>query len=51
MPLLLLLHVPPDGELLNVVVAPTHTEAVPDIAPGLLFTQMANVEKQPLESV
>lgn len=50
-PVLPLVHVPPDGELLYVVVEPIHTDVVPEIDPGLLFTQRPNVEKQPLESV
>ena len=32
---LLLLHVPPDTELLKAIVEPTHTPVVPAIAAGL----------------
>lgn len=42
-----LVHVPPDGEELNVVVAPSHTVAVPVIAPAALLTVTACAAKQP----
>jgi ADP-dependent phosphofructokinase/glucokinase len=35
---LVLDHVPPDGELLNVVVAPTQTVKVPVIGVGIAYT-------------
>lgn len=47
----LLVHVPPVGEELNVVVAPAHTADAPDIAAGAATTVMVCVAKQPLGSV
>ena len=46
-----LVHVPPVGEQLNVVVDPAHTASVPVIAPGDVFTVTARVAKQPPASV
>lgn len=46
-PVLLLVHVPPDGEELSVVLAPVHTEAVPDIAPGVVLTVTEAMAKHP----
>jgi hypothetical protein len=43
----LLLHVPPDGLLLNVVVAPSHTIADPNNADGRGFTVTIAVRKHP----
>lgn len=51
MPVLPLVHVPPDGEELNVVVAPTHTVAVPVIADGVAFTVTTAVTLQVVGSV
>ena len=42
----LLVHTPPEGELLNVVVAPSHTVGTPVIAPGALFTVTVFVATQ-----
>ena len=50
-PVLLLLHVPPDVLLLNAVVLPTHTLAVPPIAPGIAYTVATAVAKQPVDNV
>ena len=46
--ILLLLHVPPDGVEFNVVVAATHSTAVPVIAVGIALTLTACVIKQPV---
>ena len=48
---LLLLHVPPEGVLFNVVVEATQTLAVPVIAVGTAFTVTGVVEKQPVFTV
>lgn len=48
---LLLLHVPPEGEELSVVLPPTHTDDAPDMADGVASTVTGCVEKQPPESV
>jgi len=50
-PALLLAHVPPDDVLLNVVVAPTQTDAVPVIAAGKALTVAVVLEEQPDGSV
>lgn len=47
----LLVHTPPVGEEDKVVVDPTQTVAVPDIAPGVVFTVTTAVTKHPLLSV
>ena len=41
-----LVHVPPDGEELNVVVNPTHTVGVPVMVPGVVLTVTNCVTKQ-----
>ena len=46
-----LVHVPPKGVALNVVVDPAHTTAVPVIGPGVVFTVTSFVAKHPPESV
>lgn len=51
MPEALLVQVPPVGVLLNVVVIPEHTKAVPVIADGVEVTVNDCVAKQPLLSV
>jgi hypothetical protein len=43
----LLLQVPPDGVLVNVVVLPTPTTIVPDINVGTVFTVTTSVAVQP----
>lgn len=43
---LLLVHEPPDGVELSVVVVPTHNVAVPVMADGLAITQNGKVTKQ-----
>jgi len=45
---LLLVHVPPPEELVQVVVAPTHKLLIPDIAPGGGVTVNDAVVKQPV---
>lgn len=50
-PVALLVHVPPVGVLLNVVVCPVHTKAVPVIADGVEVTVNDCVAKQPLLNV
>ncbi len=47
----LLVHTPPVGDDDNVVVDPTQTVAVPDIAPGVVFTVTTAVTKHPPLSV
>ena len=47
----LLVHTPPVGEDDNVVVDPTQTAAVPDIAPGVVLTMTTAVTKHPLLNV
>ena len=47
----LLVHTPPVGDEDNVVVDPVHTESVPDIAEGVVFTVTALVAKQPVLNV
>ncbi len=47
----LLVHTPPVGDEDNVVVDPVHTESVPDIAEGVVFTVTAFVAKQPVLNV
>lgn len=44
-------HVPPEGELLNVVTAPAQTVAMPVIADGVVLTVTSRVTKQPPGSV
>jgi hypothetical protein len=51
MPVLPLVHVPPDGDELKVVVEPVQTEAVPVIADGAVDTVTACVTKQPPDNV
>jgi hypothetical protein len=46
-PVLALVQVPPDGEELNVVVAPVHTLIVPVIAVGCVLTVTTAAAKQP----
>lgn len=48
---LLLDHVPPDGDELKVMVLPEHTDDGPDIALGVVFTVNDCVLEQPLPSV
>jgi hypothetical protein len=48
---LLLVHVPGPDALLNVVVPPTHTLAVPVFAPGEGLTVIAKTLKQPVPNV
>ena len=48
---LLLVQTPPVGDEDNVVVDPVHTESVPDIAEGAVFTVTALVAKQPVLNV
>jgi hypothetical protein len=50
-PVLALVHVPPVGDELNVVVAPVHTPSVPVIAVGWVFTVTTAAAKQPPLSV
>jgi hypothetical protein len=45
---LLLVHVPPPGLLLSVVVLPTHTAAVPLIDDGAVVTETIFVAAQPV---
>lgn len=45
-PVLALVHAPPDGVQLNVVVAPSHTTVVPLIAPGAEVTVTVLTAKQ-----
>ncbi len=47
----LLVHTPPVGDDDNVVVDPTQTAAVPDIAPGVVLTVTTAVTKHPLLNV
>lgn len=47
---LLLVHVPPDGDELSVVVDPTHSPAVPVIAPGIGFTVTSRVVEHPVDA-
>ena len=47
----LLVHTPPVGDEDKVVVDPVHTESVPDIAEGAIFTVTALVAKQPVLNV
>ncbi len=47
----LLVHTPPVGDDDNVVVDPTQTVAVPDMAPGVVFTVTIAVTKHPLLNV
>lgn len=51
MPDALLVHTPPVGDDDNVVVDPVHTESVPEIADGAVFTVTAFVAKQPVLNV
>jgi hypothetical protein len=44
----LLLHVPPDGVAVSVVVIPEHSVGPPPIAPGRAFTVTVLVDEQPL---
>jgi hypothetical protein len=44
---LLLLHVPPDVPLVNVVVPPTHNSRMPVLADGAAFTVMTAVRLHP----
>jgi hypothetical protein len=46
--LLLLVHVPPDIVLLNIVVCPEHTVGVPVLAGGTGFTVITVVIGQPV---
>ena len=48
---LLLVHVPPAGVLLTVVVRPTHTLKVPVIVVGSALTVIEDVAAQPLGNV
>lgn len=48
---LLLLHEPPPVASLSVVVCPTHTTAVPDMAAGVVFTVNVAVRKHPVPNV
>jgi hypothetical protein len=48
---LLLVHTPPGGVAVNVVVNPTHTLAVPEIDDGDGFTVTTVVVKHPVGSV
>jgi len=48
---LLLVHEPPDVALLSVVVRPTHTLVVPEIAAGRGFTVSTVVAIQPVARV
>jgi hypothetical protein len=48
---LLLLHVPPDTELVKVVVEPIHTLGEPAIAAGEVFTVTVTTRKQPVPNV
>lgn len=50
-PVALLVHVPPVGEELSVVVAPAHTADAPDIAAGAATTVMVCDVKHPDGSV
>lgn len=50
-PVLPLVHVPPDGVELNVVVEPVHTVAVPVIEVGAVFTVTVAKAKHPPEPV
>ena len=47
MAVLPLVQVPPDGEELNVVVAPEHTDIVPVMVDGVVLTVTDCVAKQP----
>ena len=49
-PGLLLSHVPPDGEELNVIVAPTHTAEAPEIVEGAVFTVTVAIDSHPVPS-
>ena len=44
----LLLHAPPPGDEVSVVVVPTHADSVPPIAPGADVTVTTRVATQPL---
>ena len=46
-----LVHVPPRGVSLNVVVKPAHTVSVPEIAPGKELTVTIAVAIQPVGKV
>lgn len=50
-PVALLLHVPPVGLQLSVVVDPSHTVVVPVMDPGAVVTVTSRVVKQPPLSV
>jgi len=41
-------HVPPGAEFVSVVVCPTHTDNVPPIALGTVFTVTTAVEAHPV---
>ena len=51
MPVLLLLHIPPEVASLNVVVEPWHTPVVPEIAGGKGLTVIVAVVLQPVELI
>ena len=46
-----LVHAPPDGEELRVVVAPVHNDAVPVIDEGVVLTVTGAITKHPPDSV
>lgn len=48
---LLLLHAPPGAALVSVVVLPTHTDAVPPIVGGVVFTVTPVVLAHPVLNV
>jgi hypothetical protein len=43
-----LLHVPPVDVVVRVIVCPTHTKALPEIADGALFTVTVALAEQPV---
>jgi hypothetical protein len=51
MAVLLLLHVPPAGELVSIAELPLHTAPAPEILPGLGLTVNKAVVKQPVGKV
>ena len=46
-PVLALVQVPPEGDELNVVLAPVHTDTVPVIAAGVVLTVTGAIAKHP----
>ena len=45
------IHTPPGTLFVNVVTEPTHTVAIPDVAPGFTFTDTGSVLLQPVLNV